>query len=102
MAVSRSRFVARLEVRLDEMNADLEQLETRVRTLATEARPAYVQHLAELDDRRDLLRQRIEAVRVAGDASWKRHRQAAEKALTALVAGMADAKERLESELLDN
>jgi len=98
---SKGEFINRLEVRLDEMSSDLEQFESRVRMLESDIRPEYIQHLTELDERRDALRREIQTVRESSALSWKQHRQAAEKALTALVAGMVDAKERLESVLLD-
>lgn len=101
MTTSKDEFVNRLEIRLEEMNSDLEQFESRVRTLESSVRPEYIQHLTELDERRETFRREIQVVRQANELSWKRHRQAAEGALTALVAGMVDAKERLESELLE-
>lgn len=60
-----------------------------------------MENLVELDERRDSVRRKVAAVKRSGEVSWKRHRRAAERAMTALVAGMADAKERLESHLLN-
>ena len=102
MTATKAAFLERLEVRLEEMNSDLRQFEARVRNLDAPDRPPYIEHLVELVERRDRLQKEIAAVRSAGSASWMQHRKNAESALSALVAGMADAKERLESQLLDS
>jgi TolA-binding protein len=90
-------YLHKLQVRLDEMNVELERLASRTRQLQIDARMRHAEQVEALEERRDALEKKIESLTAAGDDTWAPLKERADEALSALVAGMADAKERLES-----
>lgn len=97
MTEARDAYLQKLKARLDEMSADLQKLESRLQRLHADARIRYAENVDRLEKRRDLLEKKMEDVKLAGKESWTSLKEETDEALTALVAGMADAKERLES-----
>ncbi|MDX1501282.1 MAG: coiled coil domain-containing protein [Thermoanaerobaculia bacterium] len=94
--MNREIYLEKLKARLDEMNAELDKLEARSRRLKADARIRYEKKMTDLRDRRDELSEQITKIKEAGADSWEALKTGAESALSELVAGLSEAKERLE------
>ena len=93
---TRDAYVEKLKARLDEMNAEIDKLQARSRALEADAEIQTRRKIDQLRERREELSDRISRIREAGAESWEALKEGAERALSELVSGVSEAKERLE------
>jgi len=96
---NKDAYLEKLDAHRQELAADLAKLEARLRNAEAEAKLDFAKIIEELEDRRNQLGEKIEGLKDASEESWESFKESAEEAMSTLVAGMTDAKERVETQL---
>jgi DNA repair ATPase RecN len=68
--MSREDFVQRLKEKIDLWNADLDRLQARADQASSETRIKYQQQIADLQERRGELEDKMAQLRCAGEGAW--------------------------------
>ncbi|MFW6207003.1 MAG: hypothetical protein ACOC5J_03630 [Gemmatimonadota bacterium] len=89
----RDQWVENAKAKLDEWNAELDELEAKARVAKAEQKARYQRLLASLREYRDRLRNRISEVEEAGDAAWDDLKEGAERGWRSLREGFRAAVE---------
>lgn len=93
--VDRDEFVARLKRKLDEWNADIEQLEIRMQKSSGKVREEYRQLLEGVREKRDHVDGNLRDLRRSMGDAWRDLREGLEEAGDDLRDAIADARQRL-------
>jgi chromosome segregation ATPase len=91
-AMNKEAYVAKLKTQLDEWNAELDQLEARVRGAAADVRLKYEEQLRSLRQQRDEARRKLEQIQSAAADAWEQLTQGVEDAWNALKEAVTKAK----------
>jgi len=76
---TRDEFVAQMQAKLDEWNAEIEELEAKARKQKAQATADYHARIAELKDKRDEAAKKLKEVQNASDDAWEELKTGAER-----------------------
>jgi len=93
--VDRDEFVQKLKLKLDEWNADIEQLEGRAQRAGGRIREESGQLVARLRERRDHIEEDLRELRQSAGEAWHDLREGLEEAGEDLRAAIADARKHM-------
>lgn len=96
--MDRDEFVSRFKAKLDEWNADIDELETRAERAGVKARGEAGKLLQGLRDKRDAVEQALKEVGQHVGEAWHDMREGIEEAGEDLRAGISDARNRFKQE----
>ena len=82
--MNRDEFVESLKQQLDELNAEVDELEAKMKNAREDVRGEYEERLAQAIAEGDRARQKLEEVREAGEDAWEDMKDEAEHAWKAL------------------
>ncbi len=90
---SREEWVERAKTRLDEWNAQLDELEAKARAAREERRAQYERLVSTLRRYRDDAREKLSEIQQGGDTAWAEAREGLQKSWTTLSDSFRDAIE---------
>ncbi|RDB42501.1 hypothetical protein DU490_12685 [Halomonas sp. DQ26W] len=88
---NRDEFVEQMKARLDEWNAEIDELAARARHASDEARVKYEEDIERLKQRRDETRRRLDELQHASEAAWDSLRQGMEESWELMRKAFRDA-----------
>ncbi|EXJ14803.1 sll1863 family stress response protein [Imhoffiella purpurea] len=91
----REAYVEGLKSKLDQWDAEIDKLETKVDVVSADAKAQYVEYLATLKEQRDEASSRLEELRDSSGDAWQEMRDGAERAANALTESLKSAKSKL-------
>ncbi len=98
----RNAYLKKAEKRLHRLNEEIDSLSKRAVSAEVEARAQFVNRIESLRSKADAARQRIEAIRTAGAASWGQLKNDFENAIEDLRKGVEKAIQRFRKTGSDN
>lgn len=94
----RDEWVERAKAKLDEWNAELDELETKAEAAKAEQKERYERLISDLRGYRDRARKRLEEIEESGDSAWAELKEGAERAWNALSKGFRAAMEEFKKD----
>lgn len=91
----RKQFVGKLKARLDEWDAQIDELEAKAKGAEASARSRYEDEVADVRRRAREARSTLTKLRDAGDDAWKELRDGAEESWNALQRALENATSRI-------
>lgn len=92
--MDRDEFVAKFKSKLDEWNADIDQLEDRAKKAGAKVRAESGEALSELRDKRDSINTRLHELGQSLGEAWHDVREGLDEAGEDLRAAIVDARKR--------
>ena len=81
---ARKEFIANMKRRLDDLDANIDELEKKAGKVEADARKEYEQRLADMKEKRRQVDQKLDEIRAAGEGGWNALKQEAEHTWKAL------------------
>jgi uncharacterized coiled-coil DUF342 family protein len=76
---TKDEYVAKMKAKLDEWNAQLDELAAKARQVEAQMRPKYEAQIAELTRKRDAAREKLNDLAGATEDTWQTLQQGAEQ-----------------------
>lgn len=92
---TRNEFIAQLKAKLDEWNAEIDELEAKARKKHAQATQAFNERYAELRVKRDEASTRLNELRSSADDAWQNLTSGTEAMWNDLQATLEDTKNAL-------
>ena len=99
---SRDEWVERAKAKLDEWNAELDELEAKAQAAKADQKTRYDSLISDLREYRDRARRRLEEIEESGDSAWAELKESAEKAWNTLSTGFRAAVEEFRKDQDDS
>ena len=94
MGKERDAYVEKLKEQMDEWNAEIDKLQARADEAQTDARAAYLQHLAQLQSKRQVLKEKMTELHQAAESAWEDVKKGVDRAQKILGESIQSAKSR--------
>ena len=94
MSRSRDAFVKKMKAKLDEWNAEIDKLEAQSRQKGAEVQAGYQKRIADVKDKRQKARQKLDKMQGAGESAWEDLKSGVELATDALGDALKSARAR--------
>ena len=94
----RDEFVEKMKRRLDEWNAEINNLDEKVREVKADLKDKYKSQIEELRTKGDEIEEKLEKSRVAGEDAWEKLKSDADRTWTALKDSINTFKSHFEKE----
>jgi chromosome segregation ATPase len=91
---TRDAYIERFKARLDQLDAEIDALEARMRAAGADARIEHEKRLKEARAKRDSARSRLSELRSAGDDAWEDIKRGAQESWEAASAAVRHAVSR--------
>lgn len=92
--ISRDEYVRKMQVKLEELNAEIETLTTMAGKVSTEAKKEYFEQIETLKAKQSAARQKIDDLQHAGESAWEDLKAGVELAWTAMGEAIDSARSR--------
>jgi uncharacterized coiled-coil DUF342 family protein len=96
MTEKRDAYVQKMKAKLDELNAEIDWLLSRVDQARAESRIEYQKQLSELREKRNGLEDKIGVMQQAGESAWEDLKQGLENSWEILKVSISKAKSEFE------
>ena len=90
----RDAYVEKIRTQIEQWNTEIDRFQAQARQAAADVKIEYVEHVANLKGRRDVLQEWLAALQGAGDETWEEQQERAEKALAGLKEALTRARSR--------
>jgi uncharacterized coiled-coil DUF342 family protein len=97
----RKEYVAKMKAKLDEWNAEIEELEARARKAGARAEKHYWDRIADLKNKRDGGRKKLDEIRDATDDAWETLQSGAEIMWSEMKSTLKQARDAFKGGLRD-
>lgn len=91
---NRDEYVRKMQAKLDEWNAEIDQLTIKANAATAELRKEYSEQIEALKARQAVARERIEELQQAGEGAWGDLKSGIELAWTAMGEALDSARSR--------
>lgn len=96
MSQSRDAFVKKMKAKLDEWNAEIDKLEAQSRQKGADVQADYQKRIADLKDKRQETRQKLDKLQDAGESAWEDLKSGVELAAGAMGDALKSARARFQ------
>jgi uncharacterized coiled-coil DUF342 family protein len=96
MSAKRDAYVEKLKAQLDEWNADIDKLAAKAAQAEAEAKIEYQNEVEDLRAKRDDVRDKLSAIRQAGEGAWEDLKEGLENSWEILKMSFTKAKSEFE------
>ncbi len=91
---TREEYIRRMQAKLEEWNADIDNLSAKASDVSTDVRNEYNEQIASLKVKQAAARQKIDEVQKSGESAWKDLKAGIELAWSAIGEAVDSAKSR--------
>jgi len=91
---TREEYIRRMQAKLEEWNADIDQLSAKASEVSVDLKSEYAEQIEALKAKQAVARQKIEAFQQAGGSAWEDMKVGLDLAWTAVGEAIDSAKSR--------
>ena len=99
---TRDEYVAKMKAKLDEWNAQIDELEAKTRRAKAQAAQKHQERIAELKRKRDEAQEKLEEIQGAGEDAWESLKSGAEQVWENITTTLQESKDAFFEGLQDD
>ncbi|MCF8129709.1 MAG: hypothetical protein K9N10_14465 [Deltaproteobacteria bacterium] len=93
---TKDAYVKKLHAKLDEWNAQIDKMKAKADQAEADSRIEYNKRIAELQEKRNETKEKLETLREAGEGAWEDLKSGVQLAVESMEEALASAKSRFQ------